>query len=445
MNRFSQWRQSPPLKFLSANVGWIITSFILAFMLWIFVTLQENPIEQRIFPEPIEVTFIQDEDTVYIPDSATNASRQVIVRAPGSSWEVLSADNIEVVADLRGLDPGIHEVQLQARIQKDDLRARVVDILPTEFITIEIQAVKELIVNITPVVQTDPPNQYYYLPPVCTPNQVKVSGAESLVDQVAIATVSLSLRTITEPITIERDIILQNQNGRTLSGLQLDTPRTVCQVDIQPRGNISLSVEPNRIGEPATDYLFKSARATPSEVFVIGDADAIASMNGVVYTSPIDLTDRTSDFSVVADLVLPDGVRLDPPAQTIRVTVSIEPKLDSFTFADVPVQMENLDPTLVAILSTTEVSVIAFGPIPIIRDMTPEDFIVVVDLRNLSAGRYNSLPLTVEPIRGDLSDIEFTVQPISVDVTLNPFATPTPSPTVSPTPSPILGLSPPNN
>lgn len=435
MNFYERRLNWLPLRFLVQNLGWILLSLLLAFLLWIVASLQENPIEQRTFSEALPVTILEDSDVVHLPGTIDTQRVQVTIRASRRSWEVLRRSDIQVVADLRGLEVGVQRVQLQGRIINDNLQARVVSLYPDNFVVVEMQPLRERIIRIVPEVQSEPPRGYTYAAPVCNPNQITISGPEALVDSVAVARVRLRLQDLTESVTRTLNVVLENNEGAVLTNLKSNTTSITCQVDIQRREG-TLRVQPVVIGAPPEDYQIESIRAEPDEVFVEGDSELIASLAGVVETEAIDVNGQTSSFSRAVVLNLPTGLVLVPNTQIITVRVTIVPKLDRIPFSEVPVQIVNLNPQLNAVLIPDKVSIIILGPAPLVRDLTLEDFVVFVDLQGLGVGQYTDLPLEILLLRDTLVGVvEVTIQPSGVDASLNLAPTLTPSPSLSPSPS----------
>ena len=118
----------------------------------------------------------------------------------------------------------------------------------------------------------------------------------------------------------------------------------VCSVDIQVREDVT-PISASRDDRLSADgYIFEGyASFSPRSVGVTGDRDAIASMNRVVRTAPIDLRGRTETFTVEVPVQLPPGVRLVPEDQLISVTVRISPQTTTRQYEEVPVIVTGLD------------------------------------------------------------------------------------------------------
>jgi YbbR domain-containing protein len=431
IRRFQQW---PPAQFVIANIGWILISLLLATIIWVVATLEEDPIQERAFAEPIPIRFIEGDDTVHVPDRTVNLTRQVNLRAPRSTWDSIQSDDIEIVADLRGLEPGQHTIELEARIANDDLRGQVVEIIPSDTITVEMEPVQERIVPVETTILGEPSSSYAYSPPVCQPNEVRVRGAESFVQQVDIAVARLNLNEVTETQSFTREVTLVDIGDRTINdereNLNIEPSSVTCQVEVQPREG-RLVVDPNVLQETlAEDYLIEAIDTDPEEVFAIGDPEIIAEMEGNIETEPIDLRGQTTTFTRTVNLVgIPPGVTIEQ--QQVTVTITISPLPGTVQFSDIPIQQRNLAAGLRANLTVHAAAVTVLAPRPALEGFAEEDIVVFVDLADLGEGRFTR-PLKAEILREALAEeAEITIQPETIEVTisLTPTETPPPSPT----------------
>ena len=437
MNRLrAEFLKLPAIQFLIANSAWIVTSIVLAFLIWIIATLEANPIQQREFAQSVSIRFIEDADIVHIATTGEIRTVRVTIRAPRSTWDTLQSSNIEVWADLRGLAPGQYEIELEGRIKPDGPRGRVISISPAT-IAIEMVQVKERYVEVLPVVVVEPPPGYSYpaaSPAQCNPREVLVSGPATLVDQVTAAQARLNLQSFTTPRSITRAVTLVDENNsaidnRMLGQLQVEPENVTCDVEIQALEGL-LAVQPVYTGEPAEGYRVEGYTVDPETVIVQGDSNLINAMAGIVQTEPIDITGQTGTFSRNVQVILPDGVQLQSETQLITVTIAISPRIGTANFDDVPIQITNLDPSLAAVTLPDSISVVVIGPQPLIETLTLEDISATIDLTGRTAGQHVDVPIQVRLLQDSLVNVAtVTFEPQTITVTLASVATPEPTPT----------------
>ncbi|NDJ86050.1 MAG: hypothetical protein GYB66_09205 [Chloroflexi bacterium] len=423
----------PILKFIAANSGWLLVSLALAIIIWLVASLDENPVEQREFPESITIEFIQDRaDTTLLSSTTLRRTARVTIRAPRNSWDELRQSDIEIHADLRDLEPGIHDVDLEGYIVDSGPPGRVVSVSP-EDITVEIVPLETRTLELQILVFSELPAEYEYSEPQCESGTVTISGPGSLVQRVSSATVRLSLRTPGQAERhLERVIIRDNEGDefsiRELDNLQIDPAQVECHVDVQRIENRDfLLVDVILEGTPPDGYALERWQANPEQVVVVGDPDLIASLGGVVQTTPIEITGQTSDFSRTVDLILPEGIQLRPEDTEVSVTVDIAPISTTMQFAEVPIRPVNLNPAFIASVVPQTVSITVQGPAPLIEDLTQEDLRVTVDLENYLEGTHTNLTPDVTLLREGLQDqVTVTVQPDALNVVISKPPTPTP-------------------
>ncbi|MBZ0319365.1 MAG: hypothetical protein K8L91_23345 [Anaerolineae bacterium] len=428
--------QLPAIQFIIANSAWIVTSVVLAFLIWIIATLEANPIQQRDFAQTISIRFIEDPDIVHIATAGEIRTSRVTIRAPRSTWDILQSSDIEVWADLRGLAPGQYEIELEGRIKSDGPRGRVISISPAT-ISVEMVQVKERYVEVQPIVVVEPPPGYSYpatAPAKCNPPEVLVSGPATLVDVVIAAQARLNLQSYTASHSITRAVTLVDENNtaidnRLLGQLSIEPENVTCEVEIQALEGL-LNVQPVYTGEPAEGYRVEGYTVEPETIIVQGNTNIINAMGGIVQTEPIDITGQTGTFSRNVTVILPEGVRLQSETQLITVTIAISPRIGTANFDEVPIQITNLDPTLTAIMLPDSVSVVVIGPQPLIETLTVEDISVTIDLSGRAAGPQVDVPVQVRLLQDSLVNVAtVTIEPQTVTVTLAPVATPEITPT----------------
>src|SRR5690606_2236021 len=76
---------------------------------WVIATLESNPIQTRTF-NSIAVQVLHDEALIITEQSLEAVT--VIVRAPQTTVQQLRPDDVQVRANLEGIGPGTHRVDL---------------------------------------------------------------------------------------------------------------------------------------------------------------------------------------------------------------------------------------------------------------------------------------------------------------------------------------------
>ena len=411
-------RRSAWQNFLLDNVQWMLASLVLAFGLWIIASLQTDPVRQREFLVQQGIEILRDEDMIVTSDLA-GTSTFVTLRAPGSVLDDLSplrADQIKVIADLRGLEANTYPIELDADLA-NGLRGEVVRIRPQE-VNITLEELETALIPIEVEVSEEPPSGFSYPPPTCDLAEVSASGPAAAL-QGARAHAELDLSDERNPVTLRVDLQAIDDRDAALSNISLEPDFIECDVQIAQREGVSeLSVVPQIDGAPPAGYIYQGFTFEPNTVVVTGQGSVIRQMNGVVNTVPIDISDATGNIERTVTVDLPTGVRLLPNTQTVNVTITIGTIPGSRQIGNVPIQLQGVRAGLEAEILPNAVTVLVVGPEPILAELTAADFRVEINLADLEAGSYQRTPTATFIAENGSEDVSLTLQPAEVSVTL---------------------------
>ncbi|HIC90183.1 MAG TPA: hypothetical protein EYP04_12385 [Anaerolineae bacterium] len=415
------------LRRVWGNLGSIVLSLLLAVIVWVVAVEQEDPVVNRDFPTPISVTRVGPDEGI-IPFGTLLPTVRVRVRGPRSAVELLRTNNFTAIMDLRGLPPGTHDVPV--RVSCSDPRVKVVEVQPAQIrVLLDRKEQKRFPVRVEIL---DSPAVGYFIPsdPVVVPAEVEVSGPARLVDQVAEVVVSISVQEATSTVSRLRPVVVRDAQDIPVSGVRVKPVSVQVTVTVQQRpGFAAVTVLPRRQGQPAPGYRVSGVTVEPSIVTVFGSSKAIEKIPGYVETTPVDIEGASADVTAKAALLLPENVS-SLGVQTVTVRISITAIESGLTIQRQPT-IQGLGPGLTATKSISEVDVILAGPLPKIEaiESDPDSVAVILDLSGLSAGDHSVTPL-VQPPEGVRVE---GVLPETVNVRIEPVATPTSVPTLTPT------------
>ncbi len=419
------------MQIIGRNLGWMIASILLALVVWVAATMANNPVEQRELSR-VEITYEIPDGFVLVNEGSLPQTVSVFIRTQESEWGLLVPDDVTVIAapeDVRR--PGEYRVELDAMINAP--RFGTVAAVRPSTLTLEIGVLSEARAPIDVVVRREPPLGYSYPSElVCDQTEVIVRGSTERVQSVRSAEVRIDLSDKRNPFTDTFDLIPVNADGRTVSNVELSPSSVVCSVDIQVREDVTpIEVLPATTGSPPDGYIFEGYDSfSPRSVGVTGDRDAIAGMNRVVRTAPIDLRGRTETFTVDVPVQLPAGVRLVPEDQTISVTVRISPQTTTRQYEDVPVIVTGLETERYQVRGLAN-TVTAFITGPEDRLPAPGDVTVEVSVSELGTGNHQIRPVPMVDGNPQPDGLALSVEPQELSLTIEALAAPiTPTATV---------------
>ncbi len=415
------------LRFFLDNLGWLIGSLLLAFAVWYAALSARDPVEQRrlIGQVPIELRY--DEGLIVANRPPSNA--QVTVRGLQSVFETLELRQVKVVADLSGLpardEP--YSIELRGVLAPEVRGAAVIAVQPSR-INVQLARRAEQLKDISIRFEREPPIGYTVTAQPAQ-SEVLVVGAAERVAQVASVQVTVNVQNQRGTFTLTLPLSALDAEGRPVTDVTLTPSEVAVTVDVQQRSDVTeLAVEPRLVGELPSGYLRVNQMWSPRRVFVRGNQRSIEAMNGVIFTEPIDLSNRTQTFTQIVRLSVPSGVTLLEP-RDITVTVEIEAVQGSREFTGIPIQVQGIDTADFAVaLQPERVNVIVRGAQVALEALRAEDIRVFASLSGLGVG-IHQVTLQASVAREGFSGGNVVIPNNVVEVSItarNPTPTPTP-------------------
>ena len=400
---------------LTNNLIWLAASLALAALVWIIAATQADPIGERRFPQ-IPVQMNPDPGLVMMDRAARTV--RVTVRAQQSVLNLLTAEDIVVRADLGGLGPGTHTVELEA----DVARRATIDTQPRQ-IGVVLEALQSQQVMVDPIILNEPPVNYTRSQPVLGQSQVMVSGPASQVQQVVAARAPINLADRRDSLETEVRLLPVDAEGGVVSDVTLDPQMVGVSVAISRRDDVrEVTVSPNIDTTTLPDgYVISSIGYAPQTVLVMtgSGTDSGARVPNTLLTERIDLTGRTDDFEITVPVVFPPGEPELPLLgdQVVTVLISITAQASTEQFEQIEVEVIGLEDGLTAQIVPDQVSALVTGPQAVLEDLSSEDIRVVLDLAGREPGTYELTPsASIDQGQIDASGIALLPSLIAVTV-----------------------------
>ena len=398
-------------------------ALLLSVAVWIAAVTAADPDEQRVYGNPVVIEIVgQDPGLVVLGEIP--AQVEVTLRAPRSVWDRLDGHEkpIRAVVDLSGMSAGEHLVRVQVQVSESP--ARVVSVSPTSF-TVRLEPLTSRVFPVGLTLNGQPATGYQAGEAVLEPLEILVSGAESLVKQVARARVIVNLTGTRESIQQEMDVQLYNDNNQILRGLSINPSTVLVNIPVAQQGGYrDVAVKVLVQGQVANGYLLTDLSVFPPIVTVYStDPGLVNALPGIVETQPLELHGASEDISTRLALSLPAGISV-VGEQSVQVDVGISPIQSNLTLVNIKIEVVGLADGLSVQISPAEVDVILSGPAPLLDTLLLQDIRVIVDVTGLAPGIYQLTP-RVEILVADI--VVGTILPNTVEVTITPAVTPTPS------------------
>ena len=400
------------------NFGLAVLSVALAFGVWMLIIDTEHPTRTGVFPVDIPV------EPVNMPEGLTLGGPlgdvTLRIEADEDLWDQFTASDFKATVNLLGAQIGTQDVEVQVEPLGERNGLRIIEVIPTLHAagappgTVRVE-LKPLVSQVVPVsldLVGAPLIGYEPSTPNVEPEQVVVSGPEDLVGRVAAAVASVDLSGVVTDVRQTYSLVPRDDSGFIVAGVTLDPSSVDIEITVeQKRFSRLVVVSPSLEGSPAAGYNVTSVELDPPSVTLLGPLELL-NVTSFVVTDDVDITGATSDITRIVNLVgLAPG--LISGSGTVTVRISIAAGEGEATFGVAP-QWTGLASDLRVVSVTSLVEVALQGELPTLRNVSPDQVTVSVDLSGLGAGSHRLEPQVEAPGRLEVADIS----PTSVEVVL---------------------------
>lgn len=319
---------------LTANIGLKIISLVFAFLLWLVVNNAEDPSISKTFtniPVRLQNTeLITDSGKVYEVLDDTDVVERVTVRAPKSVFSSLDAANIVAVADVSELSSlDTISIRFSTNIYNNDVES-ISGSIDMVKLNIEDRRTKTLALKATVSGEAE---AGYLVGEVATDqNLVRISGPESIVTQVARASVDVDVTGFTSDIGTSAEIRLYDAEDQLIQDSRITQNIRTVGVTVNIYQTADIPVHIVTTGTPASGYRTSGEITTSQDtVKIAGKSNVIRNISSIeIAGEKMDIAGETSDYVTEVDVrdYLPDNVFLADTSQAvIEVTVAIRPEV----------------------------------------------------------------------------------------------------------------------
>ncbi len=412
-------------RWIVNNYRTFFWAFALSVAVWVVAVTSANPDETRALSNPVLIEIVgQDPSLVISTDIPTVV--ELTLRAPKSVWEQIDSNpqSVRAILDLAGLSAGDHTLNLQIQINARPVQ--IVSAVPNS-VTLVLEPLATRTMDVELNMAGEPAIGYQVGDAILDPQKIIIAGAQSRVDKVKRARLSLSLDGIRESVDESLPVEIVDEQGQPITGLSVSSASVHVTLFVSQQGGYrDMAVKVTVTGQVASGYRLTNISVIPPVVTVFaGDAELVSSMPGVVETQPLDLQNADADITTRLALNLPAGVSV-VGEQTVLIQAGVSPIESSLTLADEKVQILNLPPGMTAQVSPPVVDVIVSGPLPLLDTLTRQDVRVTVNLDGLGAGIHQLTP-KVEILISNV--VVESILPSTIEIILTKTGPPLPTAT----------------
>lgn len=304
----------------------------------------------------------------------------------------LGSSAFEAYVDVSKAGPGVQDFQV--RVDHSDPRVRVDEVLPSKMtMLLEVVARKEVPVKVSIVGSV--PFGYTSKPVRMTPEQVVVSGPQSVVTRVASGAVEVNLEGVRTSIGQPFRATAHAEDGTDVKSVTIQPGSVFIELPVEREvGFKTVPLTPRVLGTVALGYQIVGMSVEPTAVTVVGDPVVLGELT-YLSTKPVNVGGATGDVALVVEAETPEGVSL-ARKQNLVARVFVSPVEGSQVIRVAPTILGQAS-DLQSSVSPGSVDVTLSGPMPSLSSARPQDVKVVADVSGLVTGTYTIVPTVTVP------------------------------------------------
>jgi len=287
-----------------------ILSVLLAFILWLYVSNEQNPaMEKNINVNLEHVGLAQN----YLITGGIPESVRVKVHGNKAQLANLASGDFRAFVSIPEGETGEVSVPVQVSAPPG---IRVVQVYPGE-VSVTIDLLVEKVIPVTVSLRGKPAQGYTAQTPACQPGTVVARGPGKAVSEISQATAVVDIQSATKDIELTIPVSTGNSSiSLNPSMVRVSVPIT--SIDMSK----TVPVQPQVTGTPAAGFTVARNISEPAMVQISGPADIIGTITEVK-TWPVDIQGIDKNLVKNVDLMPVPGIASFQPG---RVRVQVEVK-----------------------------------------------------------------------------------------------------------------------
>lgn len=289
-----------------------LLSLLLAFVLWIYVNNEQNPVREKVLDIELENTGLGQDFIITggMPDS-------VRVKVQGSRTQLanLAPWNFRAVVNIPEGKTGDMVLPVRVTVPAG---LQVLQVSPKE-VRVTVDRLVDRRVSVSVELQGEPAHGYAAMAPEIRPDTVIVRGPAMVVNKINQATAVVNIGSAKE--NVEQDVpVSAGPYNVSLSPSVVTVFVPVTSTTVSK----DVPVLPQVTGSPARGFAVGRVYSEPASVHVSGPAEKLDVIFGVK-TEPVDIQGADKSLDREVSLVIPQGVEgIQPDRVKVRVEIKIQ-------------------------------------------------------------------------------------------------------------------------
>lgn len=320
---------------LTHNLGLKIMALVFSIGLWFIVNNLTDPVTRKSFTNvPVEITnadMITNEGKVYEIQDETD-SITVTVRGKKSLVDNLTKDDIKAVADMSDLS-FMNTVTIKLSCTRSNYNSQLEFSSSVENLKLSIEDMKKTQFVINTTISGEPADGYIVGTVTPSQNIVRVSGPESVIDQIDHVEAIVDIRdTYTSDITTSVELKFHDAECNEIKSSSIKTNISTINVVATILATKEVALNFTVTGEPAEGYLTTGeVVSVPETVTIAGRKSVLDSVSELLIAdSSLSVEDASEDVTKIIAIkkYLPSGTQFADSEfnGNVSVTVGVEPQ-----------------------------------------------------------------------------------------------------------------------
>lgn len=398
-----------------------VCCIIAAFVLWLFITSTENPVNdyklKNVPVQLINTDALAQANLVLVPGQDFNIDLYI----KGENTSILldkKTEDFTVVADLSSyaLKAGEQKIPIEIRRSPDNINIVNSDSL---FIKVNLDKLVETELPVSFNISGKPKPGFYASAPKLSQKYAEVQGGARFVSLVKKLIIEEDIQDSESDIIKNYRIIPVDEEGNEVKEVSVNPSHV--DVKILVRKTKTVGVKVKTIGTLDQSFVIESIKVLP-ERFDITGSEAELNLLENLSTEAIDLSKINKDTIIDSKIVIPTGLSL--VSTTIDGSVKIEIKLTKILKKELTLNIiyNNLDTNYEVKLEKNKIALVISGSEALINSIDLNKFSATIDLVDFVEGVHTfpvkvAIPEGVNLISKDPDEILVTIIKKQTEVT----------------------------
>lgn len=362
-----------------------ICCVLASFILWLYISNVQNPVVTRTIKK-VPVT-VEGLDTLAQHSfvATSDGSYDVDITVKGKTSDVNTLEKHEIRLEANLADYALKEGDNKIPIIIKQLPDNVTIVNSSQlWVNINLDALQSKNFPVKLNISGKVSDGYNVSDIVKSPDEVKVSGATSKLNQVKEVVADVNLEGVSEAKTVTAELNAVDSAGKVISGLDI-SPRTV-SIQIPVNKVKTVPVKINTKNTVDSGLSLQSVKTSTYEVKITGEDSKLNEVNQIE-TEAVDLQGVNKSTSKDVKLVVPEGITVLGDIKTITVKIEVSKSVSKKSFK-VPIVFNGLGENLDMTSNMTEVTVTLNGAESDLEKVDISKLLGAIDLSGKSEGEH---------------------------------------------------------